>query len=508
MNRKIRILLINLLIFLFITNCNSQEKDMQRKIINREAVAAGRFYQSDAIKLKSVLKDLFGKALPIKNKNTLAIISPHAGYAYSGEVAASAFNQVNWDRDYDNIFIIASSHNVSFSGASIYNRGNYITPLGMVKVDFDLADKLINENEIFTFNRRAHSNEHSLEIQLPFLQYREKNESLIIPIVIGTQDPADCKKIADALKSYFNERNLFIFSSDFSHYPKYEDAIKIDKRTAEAICSNSVKELHNTLRENSKMGISDLATSLCGWSSVYSLLYLTKNNNDFEYSQIQYLNSGDAAFGDKSSVVGYYAISVCDNSISEKTEQMEFLNRSEKKVLLKIARNTIEKYINEGKITEIDTGELTDKLKEHCGAFVTLHKEKQLRGCIGRFVENEPLYKIIQQMAVEAAVNDYRFPKVASDEIDELEIEISVLTPLKKIDSIDEIIMGKHGIYIKKGSLSGTFLPQVAIETAWTKEEFLGHCSRDKAGIGWNGWKDAEIYIYEALVFSEGEMRD
>ena len=200
MNRKIRILLINLLIFLFITNCNSQEKDMQRKIINREAVAAGRFYQSDAIKLKSVLKDLFGKALPIKNKNTLAIISPHAGYAYSGEVAASAFNQVNWDRDYDNIFIIASSHNVSFSGASIYNRGNYITPLGMVKVDFDLADKLINENEIFTFNSRAHSNEHSLEVQLPFLQYRKKNESLIIPIVIGTQDPADCKKIADALK--------------------------------------------------------------------------------------------------------------------------------------------------------------------------------------------------------------------------------------------------------------------------------------------------------------------
>ncbi|MCD4774128.1 MAG: AmmeMemoRadiSam system protein B [Bacteroidales bacterium] len=506
MNKKIKIFLINILILSFLTNCNSQEKDMQREIINREAVAAGRFYQSDAKKLKRVLSDLFKKAVPKKYKNVLAVISPHAGYPYSGEVAASAFNQIDWEKNYENIFIIASSHQVSFSGASIYNKGNYLTPMGEVKVDFSLADKLINENDIFTFNSRAHANEHSLEVQLPFLQYKLKKDNLIVPIVIGTQDPAECKKIAEALKPYFNNRSLFIISSDFSHYPKYEDAVSVDKRTADAICSNSVKELHNILRDNNKMGIRDLATSLCGWSSVYTLLYLTKNNDEMVYSQIQYMNSGDATFGDKSSVVGYYAISVHDKNITESSESGYYLNKTEKISLLKIARNTIEKYISEGKIPEIDPGELTDKLKEQCGAFVTLHKNKRLRGCIGRFVVSEPLYKIVQQMAIEASVSDNRFPKVTTDEINELEIEISVLTPMKKIDSIDEIELGKHGIYIKKGFSSGTFLPQVATETGWTKEEFLGHCARDKARIGWNGWKDAEVFVYEALVFGEEEM--
>ena len=506
MKQKIKIILINILILSFLTNCNSQEKDMQRKVINREAVAAGRFYQSDAKKLKSTLSDLFKKAIPKKNKNVFAVISPHAGYPYSGEVAASAFNQIDFEKNYDNIFIIASSHQVSFLGASIYNKGNYLTPLGVVKVDFNLADNLIDENEIFTFNSRAHSNEHSLEVQLPFLQYKMKKDFRIVPIVIGTQNSADCKKIAEALKPYFNNRNLFIFSSDFSHYPKYQDAVMVDKKTADAICSNSVKELHNTLRENNKMGIRDLATSLCGWSSVYTLLYLTKNNDDMVYSQIQYMNSGDATFGDRSSVVGYFAISVHDKNAQEKSKSGFYLNKAEKISLLKIARNTIEKYISEGKIPEIDPGELTDKLKEQCGAFVTLHKNKQLRGCIGRFTATEPLYKVVQQMAIEASVSDNRFSKVTTDEINDLEIEISVLTPMKKINSIDEIEMGKHGIYIKKGFSSGTFLPQVATETGWTKEEFLGHCARDKAGIGWKGWENAEIFIYEALVFSEGEM--
>ena len=150
---------------------------------------------------------------------------------------------------------------------------------------------------------------------------------------------------------------------------------------------------------------------------------------------------------------------------------------------------------------------MTKTLKKSCGAFVTLHKEGKLRGCIGRFVADEPLYEIVQKMSVAAATEDRRFPVVESNELKELDLEISVLTPLKKIDSIDEIEMGKHGIYIKKGFASGTFLPQVAIETGWTKEEFLGYCARNKAGLGWDGWKDADIYIYEALVFDEEELK-
>jgi AmmeMemoRadiSam system protein A len=140
------------------------------------------------------------------------------------------------------------------------------------------------------------------------------------------------------------------------------------------------------------------------------------------------------------------------------------------------------------------------------GAFVTLKENGELRGCIGRFTADIPLYQVIEEMAISSSTQDNRFLPVTAKEIDKLEIEISVLSPMKKISSIDEIVMGKHGIYIKKGWYSGTFLPQVATETGWSREEFLGHCARDKAGIGWDGWKDAEIYTYEACVFSENEI--
>jgi len=175
----------------------------------------------------------------------------------------------------------------------------------------------------------------------------------------------------------------------------------------------------------------------------------------------------------------------------------------EKKELLAIARNTIETYLKTGKTSEVNPKDITPAMRENCGAFVTLHKDGALRGCIGRFSASEPLYKVVQQMAISAATEDNRFSVVTIDEMKDIDLEISVLTPMQKINSIDEIEMGRHGIYIKKGFYSGTFLPQVATETGWSKEEFLGYCSKNKAGLGWDGWKEADIYIYEALVFSE-----
>jgi hypothetical protein len=182
------------------------------------------------------------------------------------------------------------------------------------------------------------------------------------------------------------------------------------------------------------------------------------------------------------------------------------LTIEDKKQLLKIARDTIVSYLQSGRIPVIEKQNLSQYLISKCGAFVTLHKNGSLRGCIGRFTANDELFDIVQQMAVASATNDSRFSKVGQDEINLIDIEISVLTPLIKIESIDEIEVGKHGIYIKKGFSTGTFLPQVAIETGWTKEEFLGYCSKNKAGIGWEGWKDAEIFTYEAIVFGEKEL--
>ncbi len=484
-------------------HCQSQKDG--KVLIDRKPAVAGQFYPYHADELRGVLRRHFESAEKKKEAGPLrALVSPHAGFVFSGDVAASAFNQMDSNAAYDNIFVIGSSHHVSFDGASIFRQGHFLTPLGQVPVNIVLADSLIALHEIFTDRADAHSREHSLEVQLPFLQYRLKQPFRIVPVVIGTSRPETCKKIAMALKPYLNSKNLFVISTDFSHYPSYGDANVSDRRTADAILSNEPDSLVLALNRQAEKPVKGLATGLCGWSSVLTLMYMTQSE-PFEYHTVQYKNSGDTPYGDKDRVVGYYAMTV---NVKEKKAMSEFiLTEKDKKDLLKIARLTIESYLKNNAIPDLDLSAYSDQVKTKCGAFVTLHKHKQLRGCIGRFGENEPLYKVVQEMSVAAATQDYRFSPVRESELKDIEIEISVLTPLKKISSADEFILGKHGIWIKKGHRSGTFLPQVATETGWTKEEFLGHCARDKAGIGWDGWKDAELYTYEAKIFNESEMK-
>lgn len=179
------------------------------------------------------------------------------------------------------------------------------------------------------------------------------------------------------------------------------------------------------------------------------------------------------------------------------------LSLSEKKLMLKIARETLTHYLSTKKILQYDESNLPDFLLESYSVFVSLHKGRALRGCIGRMKSDRPLYKNIQYEIISAASNDSRFSPVKYSELSQLCIEISVLGPMRKINSPHEIELGKHGIYIQKGNASGTFLPQVAKSTGWTTEEFLGYCSKDKVGIGWDGWMNADIFVYTAEVFSE-----
>jgi len=391
------------------------------------------------------------------------------------------------------------------NGASIYNKGNYRTPLGIAEVNLDLANQLIENNKLFKYNEAAHNKEHSIEVQLPFLQYRLKKPFKIVPIIISTQTAATCQKIADALKPYFNSDNLFVISSDFSHYPDYENAVTTDKRTADAIKTNSPEFFASTVNDNAEKNIPGLATSCCGWSSVLTLLYITSETPGVNIQHVKYMNSGDTYYGDRQRVVGYNSFVFTLNDA--KTSETDFsLTPSDKKELLQLARATIEYELNKREPPQIANNKITEAIKSPCGAFVTLTKNGKLRGCIGRFVAADPLYKVVQEMALSSAFQDTRFSPVKLNELKDIEVEISVLTPLKRISSIDEFELGKQGIYMIKGRNSGTFLPQVAIETHWTKEEFLGHCAQDKAGIGWNGWKDADLYTYEALVFSEKEL--
>jgi len=477
----------------------------QDNLQNRKPYAAGRFYTDKPSELKAQLQQFFSKSVKKKSENApLAIIVPHAGYVFSGEVAASAFNQIDPNRKFERIFIIGSSHTTSFSGASVYCNGHFETPLGIVKVDLELAKQLVAENKVLKNYPEAHLTEHSIEVQLPFLQYHMNTDFKIVPIIIGTYTAETAKELAAIFKPFLNEKNLFVISSDFSHYPGYKDAGVADKLTAEAILTNKGSKLLSTLDNNDSKNIPGLVTSLCGWSSVLTLLYMTEQMPDMTVDLLQYKNSGDSSYGDKERVVGYYAISFYQGKAKNVSNEFSISNE-DKKYLLKLARETISEYLKKGTTPEIDQASLSEPVKTPCGAFVTLNKNHILRGCIGRFDASMPLWKVIQTMAVAAATQDHRFSQVQPNEISQLEIEISVLTPMKRIKSADEFILGKHGIYMKKGNSSGTFLPQVATQTGWSKEEFLGHCAQDKAGIGWNGWKTAELYTYEALVFGEGD---
>jgi AmmeMemoRadiSam system protein B/AmmeMemoRadiSam system protein A len=497
MNRSTLTLSLILSFSLAVTPCMSQNEQ-----VDRQPAVAGQFYPSQKDELARMLKKLFAQAVPSKKiKNVVAIIAPHAGYPYSGEVAASSFNQIDLAKTYENIFILGPSHYVAFEGASVYSSGDFITPLGRVRVNKEIATNLITKSKVFSSRTDAQTYEHSVEVQLPFLQYIMKKQFKIVPIVVGASMPETCEEIARALRPYFNTRNLFIITTDFSHYPAYDDAKVVDRATGDAVLSNSVENLIRTIKDNAEKGVPNLVTSMCGWPCVLTLLYLTQDNPQISMEAIQYKNSGDAEIGDKKRVVGYYAIAVSLKP-AEKPTGFNLIEK-DKNDLLVIARRAIEQYIRHQRVPDLDTADFSQALKTRCGAFVTLNEHNTLRGCIGHLGSDLPLYRVVQEMAVAAAVQDYRFPPVSPEELDKLEIEISVLTPMRRITSIDEITMGKHGIYIKKGSKGGTFLPQVATETGWSKEEFLGHCAQDKAGIGWDGWKDAEIYVYEALVFSE-----
>ena len=488
-----------LLLLVSVSACSAQKPGN-----DRQPAVAGLFYPGTAHDLDRLLDELYSRALPSGSPgNVIALIVPHAGYVYSGEVAASGYNTIDRTKEYDNIFIIGPSHTVGFEGASVFTAGNFLTPLGSVEVNRRLGDTLVHASRVFSDRQDAHAAEHSVEVQVPFLQHILARHFRIVPIVIGAGSPETCREIARVLRPYLNGRNLFIISSDFSHYPAYDDAVRVDRATAGAILTNSPDSLLRTMERNGRAGVPNLVTSLCGWTAVLTLLYMTTGGSA-KFTPVQYSNSGDSPAGGHDRVVGYNAIAVSEAAKAVAQEPFS-LTGAEKDTLLSIARRTVEEYVLHGRISDVDASSLTPSLRTPCGAFVTLNEHRALRGCIGRFDPVEPLYRVVQQMAAASATQDYRFSPVGPSEVKDLRIEISVLTPMRKIQSIDEFELGRQGIYMKKGTHAGTFLPQVAQETGWTREEFLGHCARDKAGIGWDGWKDAELYVYEALVFGEPE---
>ena len=497
---------------------------MEGKI--RCPAVAGQFYAGSQ---KQLLADVVGCYEASKDIRAMqrvqAVIVPHAGYVFSGATAASAFSCIDPSAQYEHIFLLGPSHHVWLDKASVgVGYEAYNTPLGNVKVDAELGRQIIASNSVFTYEERAHSKEHCLEVQLPLLQYRFKEMPPIVPIVIATQNWQKLEQIAEALLPYFNEKNLFVISSDFSHYPSYKDAQQVDGATGEAIKTGSVLKFVEALEKNENLGIRNLDTSACGEAAIAVLLMMTEDSKGIQIHHIRYCNSGDSQYGGHDRVVGYHAFAFTREAKGarvptvpafeeaeaspqpspkgeggdEQTTTGFQLSDADKAALKEIARESIRlSFFGRNYKPE----NLSPTLKQKCGAFVSLHKHGRLRGCIGHFGEDHTLGEIVAQMARAAAFEDPRFDSVRQSELDDIDIEISVLTPMRRIKSIDEFVLGKHGIYIRKGWRSGTYLPQVADEVNWSKEEFVSHCAAEKAGIGWNGWKDAELFVYEAIVF-------
>ena len=476
---------------------NMPEEDVKKEELPiREPAVAGAFYPGT----KQELEDMVGKYLleakfPKIGKYVRGLIVPHAGYPYSGWVAAYGYKTLIGNPPaggINTVILIGNSHQERFEGASVYQEGYYRTPLGNVEIDKALAKRIINSHEKISFYESAHKLEHSLEVQLPLLQKVLAGDWKIVPIIIGNQ-PGAVEILINTLKGLIDNNTLLIASSDLSHYPKYEDAKYSDNKVIEAILTGKRENLRKVISELEQEDIFNLQTCACGQDAIEVVMGLM---GDKDIKLLKYANSGDVEIGDKSQVVGYAAIVFTTDEL-ERTE----LTKEEQKRLLQIAKETVESYIKTKKTLEFSNE--YPVLEKHLGAFVTIKKHGQLRGCIGRFQPDIPLYQVVMEMAVSAATEDHRFYPVTEDELDELEYEISALSPLKEVDSWKDIQINKHGVQIRKGLRSGVFLPQVATENNWDLDTFMSVLCQQKAGLPADCWKDTEteIYVFTAQVF-------
>ena len=459
----------------------------------RKPAVAGAFYPGSAGELKRMITDLLEAARPPEiNGRLVALISPHAGYIYSGGVAAHGYKLVEGAR-YDAVIVIAPSHHVAFGGCSIYDGKAYETPLGLAEVNTALAGKLRDGYDFITYYPAAHMSEHSLEVQVPFLQVALSDFTLV-PVVMGDQSLGACKRLADAIAESVQGMNvLIVASTDLSHFHGYDRAVELDDIVV------------GRVRDFDPEGLAhDLAAGkceACGGGPMITAMLAGRLLGADSSEILKYANSGDTS-GDRSRVVGYLSAAVYDR---EEVGVNLGLGHEEKVELLRIARTSVEAAVRGEPLPEFEAA--TALLGEKRGAFVTLNKDGHLRGCIGHIRGIEPLYKTVSKMAVAAALEDPRFNSVKPAELDHLEIEISVLTPFEKITDPETIVVGTHGLYIEKGYSHGLLLPQVATDYGWDRYEFLDQTCR-KAGLPQGAWKEgATIYTFSAQIFNEAEVR-
>ncbi|MEK6742073.1 MAG: AmmeMemoRadiSam system protein B [Nitrospirota bacterium] len=441
----------------------------------KEPAVAGTFYPGERDELSRAVDGFLASSVSTPAEGRLiALIAPHAGYMYSGQVAAYSYRHLS-ERSVDTVILIGASHFSAYAGVSIYAEGSWRTPLGNVKINEKIARSLLNEKAGVTFFRDAFTKEHSLEVQLPFLQ-RTVKDLTIVPILMGAPTQASFTHLTDRLTEIIrkNDRVIIIASTDLSHYHGYDAAVVKDRKVIDAVARMSVEDLQGLL--------STREGEACGGDPVLLAMLVSRNLGATNGVLYRYANSGDVT-GDKKRVVGYTAMGLYKSALSQQQKQE----------LLALARKTVTEYVRHKRTPEPVVKDV--RLQANGATFVTINRDHRLRGCIGNIQPVMPLYRSVIRNAVAASSQDPRFPPMTTRELEGAEIEITVLSPLEPLDDVKNIRIGVHGLYLVKGPNGGIFLPQVPVEQGWDLPTYLEQLCF-KAGLPRDAWKDKDTQLF------------
>jgi len=467
----------------------------------RPPAVAGSFYPADSATLATMVqKHLTDVGTPEKiDGELIALIVPHAGLVYSGPIAAYSYRLLEQAQP-RNVVLCGPSHRYSFRGVSVYGPGvTWQTPLGKVACSDQLCRRLMAHDRRISAVAEAHEDEHCLEVQLPYLQ-SILTDFTIVPLIMGQQDHETIELLADALTDVASEkRTILISATDWQHFHSAAEGWPLDSLGIECVKALDPDRLEQLLGTRS--------VEACGGGPTVAVLRAAVARGADKVKILKYGDSGDVS-GDKSSVVGYLAAAIYRSADSPMPGNAEatgttYPTAEDRATLLGIARQSIENHLVGRPIPQF---ELSDTLSSDGAAFVTLTRQGQLRGCIGYTEAFKPLWQCVSECAVSAAVNDPRFPPVTRSELNGLHIEISVLTPLQAVKSLDEIEVGRDGLMISLAGRRGLLLPQVATDYGWSRTEFLEATCR-KAGLPTDAYLSPSVKIqkFQAVIFGEGE---
>lgn len=479
----------------------------------RPSALAGRWYPAGGPALASMIDAMLARTgAPAQVKEPLVFILPHAGYSYSGDVAAAGYAVIR-QMDPGVVVILAPPHQARVRGCALSPADYFETPLGRVKADRTAAGELAKKTG-YSLDGEAHRHEHAVEIHLPFLQRifgaRMERGLPVLPVLVGEISDVEASALAVTLaEAVKGRRPLFIASSDFTHYGKrfgytpFRATGRDDfLRKQKDLDMGAISHILGKNRPGFSEYVARTSITICGHNPIRLAMSLPA---EFTETKLLKYDTSCAVSGDCDNSVSYAAIALGGVLAGDSGTgtAMGGLSPVDQVFLLQLARRNIRSLLNEGRRYAVRESEVPAACRLKQGVFVTLKKRGGLRGCIGTVIAERPLFELVLENSYNAAFRDPRFSGLERGEFNDIEIEISVLTVPTTVTSVEEIEVGRDGLIIMMGDRSGLLLPQVPVEQGWTREQFLVWVCR-KAGLPDNAWRQgARLYRFQAQVFGE-----